>query len=167
MKTRHFLMLMTAGLLLAACGTLRETPAERRAREERESALVTEAVRNGDFHIDIDRMIPFSGAVRSVNGYSIVIKEKKTIASALPYFGQARRASFNGSNAMDFKADMASYQYAEIKDGYMLRVLVNTKEDRFQFDFQIYNDGAVTLDVHSDNRDPITYMGTLLFENEP
>ena len=165
MKIRHILLLCSMMVLGTACGTLRETREERAARLQRQASQVAEAVREGDFLVSIDRMIPHTGAVRQVSQYSVKV-EDNVITSYLPYFGQARKASFNGGNALDFKTEMNAYVVTPVKDGYRIQIQANTKEDRFLYTFQIYDDGSVTLDVLSDNRDPITYMGQMEFERE-
>lgn len=165
MKIRHIFLLCSLLVLGTACGTLRETREERAARLQRQATQVAEAVREGNFLVSIDRMIPHTGAVRQVSQYSVKVEEN-VITSYLPYFGQARKASFNGSNALDFKTEMNAYVVNPIKDGHRIQIQANTKEDRFLYTFQIYDDGSVTLDVLSDNRDPITYMGQLEFERE-
>ena len=61
---------------------------------------------------------------------------------------------------------MNAYVVTPIEDGYRIQIQANTKEDRFLYTFNIYNEGSVTLDVLSDNRDPITYLGQFEFERE-
>ena len=166
MKLRHILLIAgVCSALLAGCGTLRESREERQARLERQSTLIAQAVREGNFLVSIDRMIPHTGSVRQVSQYSVQVQDN-VITSYLPYFGQARKASFSGGNALDFKTEMSAYVVTPIEDGYRIRIQANTKEDRFIYTFNIYNEGSVTLDVLSDNRDPITYMGQFEFERE-
>ena len=166
MKFRHILLIAGAcGILLNSCGALRESREERQAHLERQATQVSQAICEGTFLVSIDRMIPHTGSVRQVSQYSVEVKDN-VLTSYLPYFGQARQASFNGGNALDFKTEMNAYVVKPIEDGYRIQIQANTKEDRFLYTLNIYNDGSVTLDVLSDNRDPITYMGQFEFERE-
>ena len=101
MKIRHISLLCSLLVLGTACGTLRETREQRAARLQRQATQVAEAVREGNFLVSIDRMIPHTGAVRQVSQYSVKV-EDNVITSYLPYFGPARKASFNGGNSLDF-----------------------------------------------------------------
>ena len=47
----------------------------RQARLERQATQVAQAIREGNFLVSIDRMIPHTGAVRQVSQYSVQIKD--------------------------------------------------------------------------------------------
>ena len=108
MKIRHIFLLCSLLVLGTACGTLRETREQRAARLQRQATQVAEAVREGNFLVSIDRMIPHTGAVRQVSQYSVKV-EDNVITSYLPYFGQARKASFNGGNGEYHEIEMESF----------------------------------------------------------
>ena len=68
MNLRHiFFIIGICGTLLAGGGTLRESREERQARLERQATQVAQAIREGNFLVSIDRMIPHTGAVRQVS----------------------------------------------------------------------------------------------------
>jgi hypothetical protein len=164
---KWILPLLAAVLLTGSCGILgNETMAERRAREDREAQFVDQHVKEGDFTIRIDRMYPLRGTSRSVSSYSVSVRDGMLL-SHLPYIGQAWRVPYGGGHALNFDAKVDGYQVkANRKDGYEILVHVQTDEDRHTYTFTIFNNGRASLDVHSGNRERISFSGTMDFDPE-
>ena len=161
---KWILMLLAAGCLTCACGVYTETASERQTREARESRLVSENVKAGDFTVDINRMYPLRGSSKSVSNYSVTVKDGK-LTSHLPYVGQAWRVKYGGGNALSFdNVEITEYQVSTPrKDSHVVRIRVKTDEDDFVYVFTIFNNGNTSLDVQSVNRDRISYSGEMEF----
>ena len=160
-------MLLAAALMVAGCGVLStETREERAAREIREAQLVREYVQSGHFKVRIDRMYPARGMSRMVNDYSVEVKDG-VLDSYLPFFGEVWRAPYGGGHGLNFKADIGHYSVDQSRrDGYDVRIYVKTDEDEHWYLLTVFDNGRVSLDVQSVNRDRISYSGMIDFPAE-
>ena len=164
---KWILPLLAAALTVSACGVLSgETREEKVAREAREAQMVVDNLQNADFRIDIDRMYPLRGTSQHVTNYSVSVKDG-VLDSHLPFIGQAWRVPYGGGHALNFKADIGSYNVAKTrKDGYEVRIYVKTDEDEHLYLLTVFNNGRASLDVQSGNRDRISYSGEMNFYSE-
>ena len=159
--------LLAVALTAAGCGVLStETREERVAREIREAQLIREYVQSGNFKVHIDRMYPARGMSRSVTDYSVEVKDG-VLNSYLPYFGEVWRAPYGGGHGLNFKADIGHYSVEQTRrDGYDIRIYVKTDEDEHWYLLTVFDNGRVSLDVQSVNRDRISYTGEVEFPRE-
>ena len=163
---KWILPLLAALLTTVSCGILGESREEKVARQAREARMVDDNVRGGDFVIDIDRMIPLRGVSQHVSTYSVRVKDG-VLTSHLPFIGQAWRVPFGGGHALNFTAEIGSYTVVPLeKEGYQVRIYVKTDEDEHLYLLYIYPNGRASLDVHSGNRDRISYTGVMDFYSE-
>lgn len=164
---KWILPLLAAALTVSACGVLSgETREEKVAREAREAQMVVDNLQNADFTIDIDRMYPLRGTSQHVSNYSVSVKDG-VLDSHLPFIGQAWRVPYGGGHALNFKADIGSYNVAKTrKDGYEVRIYVKTDEDEHLYLLTVFNNGRASLEVQSGNRDRISYSGEMDFYSE-
>ena len=163
---RILITLMAATLLFQGCGVLNESREDRLARLEREAQMVRDGVENGDFKVDIDRMIPLRGGSRHVDNYSVKVKDGH-IVSYLPYFGRAWDLPYGGGHGLNFEADIQESEvYREADGSYTVRLLIKTDEDTHVYTFQIFTNGSTSLLVQSKNREPINFNGDFSFEKE-
>ena len=159
--------LLAAALMVSACGVMgSETREERAAREAREAQMVRQGVDDADFSIDISRMHPLRGTPKTVNSYSVTVRDGVLI-SHLPYIGRAWRVPYGGGHALNFDAPIAEYTVSPYgKDGYEIRILVKTDEDQHLYRFIIFDNGTTNLDVQSNNRERISFSGMFDFYRE-
>ena len=159
--------LLTVLLTVAGCGVLStETREEKAAREIREAQQIREFVETGSLKVRIDRMYPIRGTSRSVNDFSLEVKDG-ILNSYLPYFGQVWRAPYGGGHGLNFKAEIGHYSVARTRnDGYDVRIYVKTDEDEHWYLLTVFDNGRVSLDVQSVNRERISYSGLVEFPAE-
>ena len=164
---KWILPLLAVVLTVSACGVLSsETREEKSAREAREAQMVVDNLQNANFRIDIDRMYPVRGTSQHVSNYSVTVKDG-VLDSHLPFIGQAWRVPYGGGHALNFKADIGSYNVAKTrKDGYEVRIYVKTDEDEHLYLLTVFNNGRASLEVQSGNRDRISYSGEMDFYSE-
>ena len=164
---KWILPLLAAALTVSACGVLSgETREEKVAREAREAQMVADNLQNANFTIDIDRMYPLRGTSQHVSNYSVSVKDG-VLDSHLPCIGQAWRVPYGGGHALNFKADIGSYNVAKTrKDGYEVRIYVKTDEDEHLYLLTVFTNGRASLEVQSGNRDRISYSGEMDFYSE-
>ena len=139
---KWILPLLAAALTVSACGVLSgETREEKVAREAREAQMVADNLQNANFTIDIDRMYPLRGTSQHVSNYSVSVKDG-VLDSHLPFIGQAWRVPYGGGHALNFKADIGSYNVAKTrKDGYEVRIYVKTDEDEHLYLLTVFTNG--------------------------
>ena len=161
---KWFLPLMAAALVLSGCGILNsETREERAQREAREAQMVNENLKAGDFRIDIDRMYPLRGGSQHVSNYSLSLKDG-VLNSHLPFIGQAWRVPYGGGHALNFTAEIGSYDVVRTRDGgYEVRIYVKTDEDQHVYTLTVFDNGRASLDVQSQNRERISFSGLMDF----
>ncbi len=159
--------LLTVVLAVSGCGILsNETREEKAAREAREAQMVYDNVQAGDFVIDIDRMYPLRGSSKTVNTYSVRVKDG-ILYSHLPFIGQAWRVPYGGGHALNFDAKIGNYSVVRYReDGYQVRIYVKTDEDEHLYLITVFNNGRADVDVQSGNRDRISYSGMMDFYSE-
>ena len=159
--------LLAVAVTVSSCGVLSsETREEKAAREAREAQMVVDNIQSGNFRIEIDRMYPLRGTSQHVSNYSVSVKDG-VLDSHLPFIGQAWRVPYGGGHALNFKADIGSYNVAKTrKDGYEVRIYVKTDEDEHLYLLTVFTNGRASLEVQSGNRDRISYSGEMDFYSE-
>ena len=164
---KWILPLLAVLLTVSSCGVLSsETREERARREAREARMVDENLQSANFRIEIDRMYPVRGSSQHVTNYSVTVKDG-VLNSHLPYIGQAWRVPYGGGHALNFKADIGSYNVARTRDdGYEVRIYVKTDEDQHVYTLTVFNNGRASLDVQSQNRERISFSGMMDFYSE-
>ena len=111
-------------------------------------------------------MYPLRGTSQHVSNYSVSVKDG-VLDSHLPFIGQAWRVPYGGGHALNFKADIGSYNVAKTrKDGYEVRIYVKTDEDEHLYLLTVFTNGRASLEVQSGNRDRISYSGEMDFYSE-
>ena len=164
---KWILPLLAVVLTVSSCGVLsNETREERALREAREAKMVDENLQSANFRIEIDRMYPVRGSSQHVTNYSVTVKDG-VLNSHLPYIGQAWRVPYGGGHALNFKADIGSYNVVRTRDdGYEVRIYVKTDEDQHVYTLTVFNNGRASLDVQSQNRERISFSGMMEFYTE-
>ena len=125
--------------------------------------MVNDNLKAGDFRIDIDRMYPLRGGSQHVSNYSLSLKDG-VLNSHLPYIGQAWRVPYGGGHALNFSAEIGSYDVVRTRDGgYEVRIFVKTDEDQHVYTLTVFDNGRASLDVQSQNRERISFSGNMDF----
>ena len=155
---RTILFFASALLLATGCGTLAQTPEEKRAEEK----LVRQRLDERAYVIDIDYMIPQRGAGKFVGGaYSITV-DGDVINSHLPYSGVAYNVPYGGGKVLTFKDDIDEYTDSGFQGNSRVIVLkTDNDEDIIVYTITVYADGKASVHVRCRNREAINYRGVL------
>jgi hypothetical protein len=143
-----------------ACGLT----AGAQSKDSAKVAAVKALVESGNYLFIPQTALPIHGQVRQLTAdYDLTITKDK-IVSALPYFGRAYTAVDPTKGGMDFTTKQFDYTIAPRKKGGWEVVIKpkDLKEDVRQLYLTISQDGYTTLRVVSDNRDPISYNGSIV-----
>ena len=143
-----------------ACGLT----AGAQSKDSAKVAAVKALVESGNYIFIPQTALPIHGQVRQLTAdYDLTIT-KDNIVSALPYFGRAYTPVDPTKGGMDFTTKQFDYTVTPRKKGGWEVVIKpkDLKEDVRQLYLTISQDGYTSLRVVSDNRDPISYNGSIV-----
>lgn len=150
--------IIAIALLLAGCGTLRQTPEE----QQRIARLVNHRLDDKAYRVDVNYMIPLRGGGKAVSGsYSITV-DGTVIESHLPYAGVARNVPYGGGKVLTFKDDIDEYTDSGWQKGKrVIAFSTNNDEDIIVYTITVFDNGQADVQVHCRNRDDISYRGSV------
>lgn len=156
-----------ASMLLISCATSESARSNKAMRKAEMAAKIAEALQLRHFNVDIDKVYPMGhGVIHPSTLYSVSVKDDKII-SYLPYFGRAYNVPYGGGSGLNFEGKVLGYQESTGRKGEHYIVLdVESKEDTHKYSFVIFDNGTVTLDVWSKERNPISFSGKINLDKE-
>lgn len=159
------LLLLCVAVGFGACATSGMTHEEKVAERQRVAQFVADAVANREFKIEVDRVTPQRMSPRILSyGYGVTVKGD-SIDSYLPFFGRVYRAEFGEQNGLRFEDRIAQWQAGQTKkDRYVVELLVRRHMEILYYQFDIFDNGKVSLMVRSDNRDTMYFTGEMVTE---
>lgn len=153
--------LLSLCVLMASCLTQKE-------KEANKSQIIA-MIKNNRFKFEAQQANPLrpniiSANLRQLNGYYGLSLSKDSLKCYLPYFGVARQAPYNSNdNGLDFISTDFSYDKVEKSDGsYEITIVPNDTDKANKLYFTISENGSATLNVTSNNRDPISFTGNII-----
>lgn len=163
---KNLILFLTALLALTSCGTTKTT--QQKAQDIAATrAKVEKALMDRKFEVDFNYVHPRIMEPHFLSlDYNIKVS-KDSLMSMLPYYGRAYRVTFDFEAPLDFNAKLYNY-YLSYKDSTTLNLKFFTvnKEERFEYNMDISNDGTVSLRVSSIDRDFIDFTGEMVFPDE-
>ncbi len=161
MKTQ-LLLFCAAALLLTGCAATRQTSEQKATEQAAIAQAVREQVPAASFKIIATEMIPLRAPSKTLTDPYFVKVSDNCLESALPYFGRATNIPYGGGNALDFKTDITSYDWKEVKPGvYDIKVVASNSEDTYEYNIRLYDNGSATININCRNRESITFLGQL------
>ena len=156
---KSILFLIIAVLLYSEGNS--QTKAEKKATQE---AQVKQLVESQNFIFLAQTMYPQGGRSRQITGdnYSVVVS-KDTIKSDLPYIGKAY-SSTPGSTDGGIRFTSIQYIYTLVpgkKSGWNITIKPQDQNDVREMTFIITESGSTTINVLSNNRQSISFLGTI------
>ena len=136
-------------------------------RTEKGKGSVAVAIAERHWRIDINTMNTMRYGSRTVTPDFYLELRGDTLHSYLPYLGQARVSStISPSIGLNFEEPVLSYKTSipKSKKYTQIDIDVRTREDTYHFVIDVYDDGKAFIRVRSQNRDPISFDGTLSTE---
>lgn len=158
MKTSRFIYLC---VICFIC-TLSATAQSRKEKKEETEREVRKSIDAKRYKINVDRMYPMRGRSKMLtSNYSVEIKND-SVFSYLPYFGVAYSIPYGGGKGLIFNEPLSEY-YAEYhkKGKAKISFKVRNEEDSYTYNMTIYPNGSTSIQVHSINRQPISYQGNM------
>jgi hypothetical protein len=133
----------------------------RQQKENQQQQAIQQLVNAQQFTFIPQSVMPSHGPVKTLTAdFQLKIKSD-TLESYLPYFGRAYVASFGSTeNPLDFK--ITGIKYSKInskKGGWDITITPQNGGDARQLILSISKDGYASLQVISNNREPILFNG--------
>jgi hypothetical protein len=154
MKTLFNYAAFIVVLILASCSSLRTTPETIRE--------ITQKVQAKDFTVVVNYANPMRWKQMYLTSeYDLRIRNDSAFAY-LPYFGVAYSAPYGGGEGgIKFAEPMKDYSMmtAKKKGSWDIHFKVRGKEDVYEININIFNNGSATITVNSVNRDAIYFSG--------
>ena len=168
LKQRFAVALLAIGTtmaLMTVCGTANTDSLSKAERKRIQEMKVKEMLDNRHFKIEVDMMHPHTYPARQLSSYYSVEVRNDSLISYLPYMGRAYSVPYGGGKALNFEAPLKNYK--EVEGSRNLRriyVQVYNDEDIYTYMFEVFANGKSTVHVDSRNRQPISFDGDVVTE---
>jgi hypothetical protein len=159
MNPIRYLIKTTMMILIGAVACLQVTFAQETDQETRIKNLVS----SGNYVFEPQTAMPLRGQVRQLTyGYDLRVS-KDTLNSYLPYFGRAFVAPINPSDAgLTFTSTDFDYTVKpRRKGGWDITIQTKDQRDNKRMLLRIQESGYASLQVNSNDRQPITFNGII------
>jgi Domain of unknown function (DUF4251) len=131
------------------------------ATAQKNDSIIANAVKFHRYTFKANIAIPTGGSSRQLSGDYDLKVSKDTIVSYLPYFGRAYSAPIGGGpEGLEFTSLDFSYDEKGLKKGgWEIRIKPNDNRDIRLLLLSVSLAGYASLQVNSNNRQPITFTG--------
>ena len=163
---RDIIITMLLAAVLASCASTRKTEAAKQAEAIALKALIANSTANRTFTVEVGYVVPRRMESRFLTSTYTVRLSGDSIMSNLPYYGVAYKASFEREGPLDFDGHIDNYTISYPKEGITrVKLFTRNKLERLEYIFDIMDDGDVSLDVYSADRDRINFTGEMVLRN--
>jgi hypothetical protein len=157
-------------ILACIAGSINISYAQQTSKDKKaaRAAKVTKIINDKNYVFEANYAIPQRGGSRSLTyGYDLIVS-KDTVTAYLPYFGRVTLAPSDPSDG-GVKFTSTNFDYTQKpgkKGGY--EIVITPKENNSQgskdvryLRLSVSESGYASLQVTSNNRDPISFNGTI------
>lgn len=133
------------------------------ADAQKAESNVTDAVQAQQYVFEVTMIRPTKGGQRPMTGGYFVKVTKDTVVCELPYIGRVYQAPMNRDEAgIKFTSTAFEYKMTERKKGGW-NIVIKPKDHRQvnALNLTVYDDGTSSLDVTSNDREPINFSGNV------
>ena len=163
---RDIIITMLLAAVLASCASTRKTEAAKQAEAIALKALIANSTANRTFTVEVGYVVPRRMESRFLTSTYTVRLSGDSIMSNLPYYGVAYKASFEREGPLDFDGHIDNYTISYPKEGITrVKLFTRNKLERLEYIFDVMDDGDVSLDVYSADRDRINFTGEMVLRN--
>jgi hypothetical protein len=120
-------------------------------------------IQSKQFVFKAQTVLPMTGAARQLTSDYDVRFNGNSITAYLPYFGRAYSAGYGEGGGIDFTSTKFDYSVKQRKKGgWDITISPKDAKDVREMNFTVSEKGYATLQVSSDNRQPISFMGYIV-----
>ena len=121
---------------------------------------VQNLINSKNFVFKAQTMLPMTGGSRQLTSEYDVRVLGDSVVSYLPYFGRAYSVTYGEPGGLDFTSTKFDYEVNHRKKGgWDVTIKLTDTRDVQQLNFTISENGYATLQVTSNNRQPISFNG--------
>jgi hypothetical protein len=131
--------------------------------QKMDKAAVQKAVNSKHFVFKAQTVLPMSGTTRFLTSDYEVRLLGDSLISYLPYFGRAYNLAYGEGGGIDFTSTKFDYEVrARKKGGWDITIDTKDVKNYQRLNFTISDNGYASLQVTSNNRQPISFNGYIV-----
>ncbi|MEO5684619.1 MAG: DUF4251 domain-containing protein [Chitinophagaceae bacterium] len=133
-------------------------------KDSARAAVITALIIDQEYTFKASSVTPSGGRLRQLTSeYDLQISKEQVVAY-LPYFGRAFSAPIgNSASGIQFTSKDFEYTLSEKKKaGWDVTIKFKDAQDTRQMQLSIFDNGSATLQVMSNNRQPINFNGNIV-----
>jgi len=131
--------------------------------QDLDKATVQKLVNSKHFAFKAQTVMPMTGGSRQLTTDYDVKLSGDSLVSYLPYFGRAYSVSYGERGGIDFTSIKFDYKIkSRKKGGWDITIKPKDAKDIQELNFIISENGRTSLQVTSNNRQPISYYGYIV-----
>lgn len=160
MKKTSILILMLAIMAAGCSSTKNAASSEQRAADLEEMAAMIES---GNYIYTIQSISPTGGrTIQATTAYTMKAVDGKYEAY-LPYMGRAYQATYGGNGGIEFNGTPENLKIEKNskKNTIAVSFTIAGENDRYTVNLQVGSGGYGTLNINSQNRQGISYYGSV------
>ena len=128
-----------------------------------DKAQVQNAIQSKQFVFKAQTVLPMTGISRQLTTEYDVKLLGDSVIAYLPYFGRAYSVTYGERGGIDFTSTKFDYNIKQRKKGgWDVTIKPNDGKDIQELNFTISENGSATLQVTSNNRQPISFNGYIV-----
>ena len=128
--------------------------------QDLDKSVVQDFIRSREFVFKAQTVLPMTGMSRQLTSEYDVRFLGDSIVAYLPYFGRAYSAGYGEGGGIDFTSTKFDYKVKQRRNGsWDIIIKPQDAKDVQQLNFTVSQNGYATLQVTSNNRQPISFNG--------
>ncbi len=167
MKKALGILLLTAAMGIAACGSLKNGERQTTVPQTAPPSPLAQSADDTHWHIDITTMNTLRYGSRMVTPDFFLEMRGDTLVSYLPYLGQAQRSSYGDTEGvLNFQQTVKDLKITKPKKHYTrLEMRISKISETLRYIVELEETGRATIRVYSNDRDAISFDGEVNHEN--
>jgi hypothetical protein len=155
-KLRNILVKSLLVIILVGSSTLIHA-------QDLDKSVVQNFIKTKEFVFKAQTVLPMTGMSRQLTSEYDVRFLGDSVVAYLPYFGRAYSAGYGEGGGIDFTSTKFEYKVKERKKGgWDISIKPQDAKDVQALNFTISENGYASLQVTSNNRQPISYNGYVM-----
>ena len=137
--------------------------AQKKEKKDEEFKEMTSLIESGRYLFTVKSVQPTgSRTIHTTSLYTLEANDS-TYKAYLPYFGRAYQASYGGEGGIDFDASPENLKLTLNEKKRMINIEfeIRAQNDKYSCFLSVGSSGYGTLSINSQNRQPISYSGTV------
>ena len=156
--------LTTSLLIMALCvSAFTNAVAQNTGTKDEQFREMTSLIESGRYLFTVQSVQPTGGESVLTNSSYTLEANDSIFKAYLPYYGRSYQASFSGDGGIEFEATPENLKITVNEKKRMIQIQfeISGKNDNFDLYLSAGYSGFGSLSINSQNRQPISYSGTI------